>query len=174
MREQDDEHNPTLFVQKWTDKIYAVIDISHDTPIYNTKTLNKGGVEYHKFATVSKIPPTALEVQDFCALVDRLVAERDAKHDERSIAVHCHYGYNRTGFFIASYLISRCGYGIQKALDEFAAAKPPGIRHEHFKDQLWLRFAGGSQQSTIARPKEKTTNTVEEENHGNDTDDDLT
>lgn len=143
MREQDDEHSPALFLGKWANKIYAVIDISHDTPIYNTKTLEDGGVEYHKFPTVSKIPPTLVEVQDFCALVDRLVAERDATQDVRSIAVHCHYGYNRTGFFIASYLISRNGYSIQQALDEFAAAKPPGIKHEHFKDQLWLRFAGG-------------------------------
>lgn len=144
MREQDDEHNPTLFLRNWCDKIYAVIDISHDTPVYNTKTLDKGGVEYHKFPTVSKIPPTPLEVQDFCALVDRLLLERDARpdHDERAIAVHCHYGYNRTGFFICSYLIERMGYSVQDAIDEFGRAKPPGIKHAHFLDTLWLRFAG--------------------------------
>ncbi|KAK5075109.1 hypothetical protein LTR64_001314 [Lithohypha guttulata] len=166
MREQDDEHNPTIFLQKWADKIYAVIDISHDVPVYNSKVLDSGGVEYHKFPTVSKIPPTPLEVQDFCSLVDTLIAEKNAKeaaHEaKRSIAVHCHYGYNRTGFFIASYLISRCDYTVQQAIDEFARAKPPGIRHEHFKDTLWLRFASGSIQqhtrvSIIAKRSETIT-----------------
>lgn len=177
MREQDDEHSPTLFVRRWADQIYAVIDISHDTPIYNTKTLDEGGIEYHKFATVSKIPPTPLEVQDFGALVDRLITERDAKNDNRSIAVHCHYGYNRTGFFIASYLISRNGYGIQQALEEFAAAKPPGIKHEHFKDQLWLRFASASHQTTTAAHSATHKIQLEvdqkEDELGTDTDGDL-
>ena len=158
MREQDDEHNPTLFLERWASKVYAVVDISHDAPVYNAKTLDKGGIEYHKYATVSKTPPSALEVQDFCSLVDKLVTERNAKADDqhsevqprKSIAVHCHYGYNRTGFFICSYLISRCGYTVQQAIDEFAEAKPPGIKHEHFLDQLWLRFASGAQQETKA------------------------
>jgi len=168
MREQDDEHNPTLFLQNWADKIYAVIDISHDAPVYDTKSLEKGGVEYHKFPTVSKIPPTPFEVQDFCILVDKLVAERDAKSssedgnnqlnmkstDKRAIAVHCHYGYNRTGFFICSYLISRKGFGVQDAIDEFRKAKSPGIRHEHFIDVLWLRYSNVASQQAAARNKQ--------------------
>ncbi|KAK5092270.1 hypothetical protein LTR70_001921 [Exophiala xenobiotica] len=143
MREQDDEHNPTHFLRQWGDKTYAVIDISHDPPVYNTKTLEQGGVEYHKFPTVSKIPPTPLEVQDFCILVDKLLGERDAKGENaKAVAVHCHYGYNRTGFFICSYLVLWRGYGVQDAIDEFARAKPPGIKHAHFLDQMWLRLAG--------------------------------
>lgn len=150
MREQDDEHNPANFVRHWAATIYAVIDISHDAPVYDAKTLDAGGVEYHKFPTVSKVPPTPFEVQDFCSLVDRLLAERDASasatagraNKHKALAVHCHYGYNRTGFFICSYLVLRRGYGVQDAVEEFARAKPPGIRHAHFLDQLWLRFAG--------------------------------
>lgn len=163
MREQDDEHNPTNFLRQWADKIYAVIDISHDAPVYNTKTLEKGGVEYHKFPTVSKIPPTPIEVQDFCILVDKLLAERDAKAKAeaeakdksdkakaKAMAVHCHYGYNRTGFFICSYLVLRRGYGVQEAIEEFQRAKPPGIKHAHFLDQMWLRFAGrGGMRSSV-------------------------
>lgn len=142
LRQQDDEHNPSKFLQEWADIIYCIIDISHDAPIYDTKEVEKGGVEYHKFPTVSKIPPTQSEVHDFCSLVDRLVQERDRKGDNRSIGVHCHYGYNRTGYFIVSYLILKKGYDIQSAIDEFGQAKPPGIRHDHFIDTLWLRYSG--------------------------------
>lgn len=126
--------------------IYAVVDISHDAPVYSTRTLEEGGIQYHKFPTVSKIPPTAVEVRDFIALVDRLRAEMKEKEEEakgKAIAVHCHYGYNRTGFFCAAYLIEREGYEVQQALDEFKAAKEPGIRHEHFVDALWVRYTVG-------------------------------
>lgn len=144
MREQDDEHSPKHFLAKWADKIYAVIDISHDAPVYDSKSLEKGGVEYHKFPTVSKIPPTPIEVQDFCSLVDKLVAERDAKdQSHKAIGVHCHYGYNRTGFFLCAYLVLRKNYDLEQAVEEFKRAKPPGIRHEHFLDVLWLRYANG-------------------------------
>ncbi|MBA7490578.1 hypothetical protein ES702_01116 [subsurface metagenome] len=162
MREQDEEHSPSIFLEKWKTKIYAVIDISKDAPIYDTKSLEKGGVEYHKFPTVSKIPPTPVEVQDFCSLVDKLLGERDAKiaagtepKEKRAIAVHCHYGYNRTGFFISAYLITNQGYTVQQAIDEFAKAKPPGIRHEHFLDQLWLRYATTT--SSQKRPEKAKT-----------------
>ena len=95
LREQDLVHTPSVFVSKWTGKIFAVIDISHETPIYNTKALDEGGIQYHKFPTVSKLPPTSEEVQGFIALVDRLRDEIKEKYDDReehSIGVHCHYG----------------------------------------------------------------------------------
>ncbi|EXJ95756.1 hypothetical protein A1O1_00880 [Capronia coronata CBS 617.96] len=141
LREQDEEHTPSVFVRRWRDKIFAVIDISHDSPVYDTKALERGGIEYHKFPTVSKIPPTLVEVAEFIALVDRLRSEKG--HDKKAIGVHCHYGYNRTGFFIACYLIERMGYRPQDALDEFARAKPPGIRHDHFIDTLFMRYHVG-------------------------------
>ncbi|ETN42622.1 uncharacterized protein HMPREF1541_01779 [Cyphellophora europaea CBS 101466] len=146
LREQDTEHTPSKFVAKWKDTIYAVIDISHDAPVYSTRTLEEGGIQYHKFPTVSKIPPTPTEVADFIALVDRLRAEMEAKDNteaKKAVAVHCHYGFNRTGFFICSYLIERRGYGVQEALDAFREAKPPGIRHDHFVDALWVRHTVG-------------------------------
>lgn len=162
MREQDEDHSPSVFLENWASKIYAVIDISKDAPIYDTKSLDKKGVEYHKFPTVSKIPPTPVEVQDFCSLVDQLLIERDAKiaagselGEKRAIAVHCHYGYNRTGFFICAYLISKQGFTVQQAIDEFGKAKPPGIRHAHFLDQLWLRYANATSQKRPDRDRDR-------------------
>jgi pimeloyl-ACP methyl ester carboxylesterase len=147
LRESDEQHSPSTFVARWGNTFKAVIDISHDSPVYNPHDLEKGGIEYHKFPTVSKIPPTMEEVRDFIALVDQLRLEEKKSARDRVIGVHCHYGFNRTGFFICSYLIEREGYGVQKAVDEFAAARPPGIRHEHFLDTLFVRYCVGLKRS---------------------------
>ena len=185
LREHDPIHNPTTFTATWSDTIYAVIDISHDTPVYRTRTLEDGGIQYHKFPTVSKIPPNPRETASFIALVDRLraeMAEKDAlaassspintttandshptaapvlpRNATKAVAVHCHYGYNRTGFLICAYLIERAGYGVQRALDAFRVAKPPGIRHEHFVDALWVRYAVGLKRApTLRLDREQT------------------
>lgn len=149
LREQDEDHTPSAFISQWADRIFAVVDISHDSPVYDTKALERGGIQYHKFPTVSKVPPTPVEVADFIALIDRLRAEPG--HADKAIGVHCHYGYNRTGFFIACYLIERLNYRPQDAVDEFAAAKPPGIRHEHFLDTLFMRYHVGLQKAPTFR-----------------------
>lgn len=147
LREQDEEHTPIKFARMWHRKIFALIDISHDSPIYDPGQLEKGGIQYHKFPTVSKIPPTVAEVQDFIALVERLRAEiAEVKNDSKptpAIGVHCHYGYNRTGFFIVCYLVEKQGYSVQDAVDEFERKRPPGIRHDHFIDTLWVRYSVG-------------------------------
>lgn len=151
LREHDDEHSPRVFAKRWSDQIYAVIDISHDSPVYDPKKLEGNGIRYHKIPTVSKIPPTVEEVGDFIALVNRLRSELEQENADNAvwrrkspaIAVHCHYGYNRTGFFIISYMIEKAGYHVQDAIDEFERKRPPGIRHEHFIDTLFVRYCVG-------------------------------
>ncbi|KAH8422677.1 RNA 5'-triphosphatase domain-containing protein [Aspergillus melleus] len=151
LREVDEEHNPVLFSQKYRDQIYAVIDISYENPVYNPASMENGGIHYHKHPTVSKIPPTTDETRDFIALVDRLENEITEKLEKPEnshlprpmIGVHCHYGFNRTGFLIVCYLIERCGYSVQGAIDEFERRRPPGIRHAHFIDTLFVRYCIG-------------------------------
>jgi hypothetical protein len=105
MREVDEEHAPKVFVKKYgssvlSDGVQTIIDISHENPVYDPAGLENGGVEYHKFPIVSKLPPTADEVVAFNALVDRLgespkmIAAREAG-GQPTIGVHCHYGFNR-------------------------------------------------------------------------------
>jgi pimeloyl-ACP methyl ester carboxylesterase/protein-tyrosine phosphatase len=154
LREQDEVHSPKGFLDQWKDQVYAVIDISHDVPIYDPKTLEKGGVEYHKFPTVSKVPPTVTEVKDFICLVEQLRSEMEAKGEDASkkaIAIHCHYGYNRTGFFIASYLIERKKFDVEEAIQEFSRAKPPGIKHDHFVDTLYVRYCVGLKKASTMK-----------------------
>ena len=157
LREIDDTHCPEIFVRNWRGRINAVVDISHESPVYDPKALHQGGIEYNKFPTVSKIPPTAEEVRDFIKLVDRLrsspptstpssvSATTAATHtdDRPLIGVHCHYGFNRTGFFICAYLIEKEHFSVQQAIDLFREKRPPGIRHEHFLDTLFVRYCVG-------------------------------
>lgn len=141
LREVDEKHSPKIFVKEWTGKLQAVVDISHDSPVYDPKGLEEGGITYFKFPTVSKQPPTKDEVGTFIELIDKIRGERKGK--DGLIGVHCHYGFNRTGFFVVSYLIEKLGYKVQDAIDTFQQARPPGIRHNHFIDELHVRYCSG-------------------------------
>lgn len=115
MREVDDEHRPSEFVKRFgyqtlDDGVAMVIDFSHESPVYNPSALEEAGVEYHKFPTVSKQVPRAEEVEQFIALVDELRQTGKLRPKDNgvhpTIAVHCHYGYNRTGTSIQKKLVS--------------------------------------------------------------------
>ncbi|KAI4766827.1 hypothetical protein E4T51_00205 [Aureobasidium sp. EXF-12344] len=148
LREIDEEHTPSVYVKRWGTNsgikygVRMVVDISHESPVYDPKGLEEGGIEYHKFPTVSKLPPTVEEVAAFSALIDSL-REQLKKPEEPEgavIAVHCHYGFNRTGFFLVSYMVEKLGWRLQDALEEFAEKRAPGIRHEHFVNELFVRY----------------------------------
>jgi pimeloyl-ACP methyl ester carboxylesterase/protein-tyrosine phosphatase len=144
LREVDEQHTPKKFVKEWAGKLKVVVDISHDTPVYDPKGLEDGGISYQKFPTVSKQPPTVEEVKGFIALIDGLRGESKVKVGEQPlIGVHCHYGFNRTGFFVVSYLVERLGYGVEDAIAEFAEKRPKGIKHDHFIDMLHVRYCRG-------------------------------
>ena len=139
LREVDDEHAPKIVTKKWAGKLCAIIDISHDNPVYDPKGLEDGGIPYYKFPTVSKQPPLADEVKSFIDLVDKILSEKK----DGLIGVHCHYGFNRTGFFVVSYMIERLRCRVEDAIDTFQQARPPGIRHSHFIDALHVRYCHG-------------------------------
>ncbi|KAK2749694.1 hypothetical protein FQN57_005917 [Myotisia sp. PD_48] len=145
LREVDEQHSPKPFAQEWQGRIYAIIDISHESPVYDPAQLERNGIQYFKLPTVSKIPPTMDEVRDFITLVDHLEEgiSQLVTAQRPLIAVHCHYGFNRTGFFIVSYLIERKKISIQAALEEFERCRHPGIRHEHFINTLFVRYSLG-------------------------------
>lgn len=153
MRENDEYHSPKAFADRFATKIKAVIDISMDAPVYDPKILESHGIEYHKSPTVSKQVPSEDDVQNFNALVDRLRASLIDGPDgtkEGTIAVHCHYGFNRTGFFIVCYLVEREGWTLREAIKEFARQRRPGIKHDYFVDTLYVRYnAKGRKEEVI-------------------------
>ncbi|KAK6430253.1 hypothetical protein LTR95_013593 [Oleoguttula sp. CCFEE 5521] len=106
MREVDETHNPKAFAARYSsnvmpDGVAIVVDISHESPVYDPKGLEAAGIEYHKFPTVSKLPPTADEVTSFINLIDhlrespRLQPATAGEGAHAVIGVHCHYGFNR-------------------------------------------------------------------------------
>jgi len=153
LREVDEIHSPREFVRNWGSTIKDVIDISHDNPVYDPQGLEAGGIHYHKFPTVSKVPPTDAEIKGFIDVVDKVRADQKVRaetegwKDHYVVGVHCHYGFNRTGFFIVCYLVERCGYSPQEAIDHFAKARPKGIRHAHFCDRIFVRYSGVKSES---------------------------
>ncbi|KAK9453494.1 Alpha/Beta hydrolase protein [Dipodascopsis uninucleata] len=140
LRQDDPEQNPMAVEKRFPD-ITDIIDISRDHhPPYDPQSFKR--IRYHKFPTVSKMPPTRSQVNGFIELVDRIKSQsRDGvgKHNI-VIGVHCHYGFNRTGFVICSYMIQRMGISVRDAIEYFKEAKPPGIKHPHFIDELYVRY----------------------------------
>jgi pimeloyl-ACP methyl ester carboxylesterase/protein-tyrosine phosphatase len=160
LREVDDKHNPRTFGKEWgyrvghdSEMVSDVVDISHETPVYDPAGLEESGIHYHKFPTVSKFPPSPEEVAEFISLVDQIRDSRRAEFPDPAppslVAVHCHYGFNRSGFFVVCYLVERCGYSLERALDEFAERRPHGIKHGHFIDTLYVRYATGLRRGSV-------------------------
>lgn len=75
--------------------------------------------------------------------VNQVVAAAGAfweKHPDQYIAIHCAYGFNRTGFVLCSYLCQVLGMSVEEALETFAQARPPGVRHAEFVKELHRRY----------------------------------
>ncbi|TGZ77944.1 alpha/beta-hydrolase [Ascodesmis nigricans] len=149
LRQNDQNgHNPIDFSQNYGD-VGHVIDISHEQPPYDPETFGSD-IVYHKYATVSKIPPTKNEVRGFITLIDSILSSNPSNpsspttHQTHNlIAVHCHYGFNRTGFLLCCYMIERLGFSVPEAIAAFKEARPPGIRHPHFVSEMFERYCVG-------------------------------
>lgn len=140
LRQDDETHSPARLEEAYPD-ITDVIDISREAPPYDPTTFQR--IRYHKFPTVSKLPPTREEVKAFISLVDNDILaahKQEATEKEIVVAVHCHYGFNRTGFFLCCYMIERLGFSIKQAIQAFQDARDPGIKHSHFIDELHVRY----------------------------------
>ncbi|KAF3904503.1 hypothetical protein AA313_de0208243 [Arthrobotrys entomopaga] len=144
LRQNDPIHNPQAFIEANPD-VAHIVDISFEDPPYIPSSFEGSHITYHKFATKSKQPPEISQVSQFINLIDSITEGHPPLPNPTFglIAVHCHYGFNRTGLFICSYLIERLGYEVQAAIDAFKEARYPGIKHAHFIDELFVRYDSG-------------------------------
>ncbi|KAF9401735.1 hypothetical protein BGX21_000801 [Mortierella sp. AD011] len=110
---------------KWslknTEKVGFIVDISKDEPPYRTSDFEATSITYTKLPTVSKIPPSKEDVERFIAHCSACWEQKPGVE----IAVHCHYGFNRTGFLICAYLIQNQGYTVAEAIRHFESTRPP-------------------------------------------------
>ncbi|GFH23819.1 tyr_phosphatase_2 domain-containing protein, partial [Haematococcus lacustris] len=93
------------------------------------------GVAYAHIHLVAKELPPPSFVDEVCRTAQHFWAQ----HPEDFIAVHCAYGFNRTGFVMACYLVQVCGLSVDEALDAFKASRPPGVKHDTFRQELFRR-----------------------------------
>ncbi|KAG0085513.1 hypothetical protein BGZ93_000632 [Podila epicladia] len=144
LRQTDQFHSPSAFLAQYPE-VGFIVDISLDAPPYRTTDFDATSITYTKLPTVSKIPPSRDDVKRFIAHCAACWAEKPGV----DIAVHCHYGFNRTGFMLCSYLIEEQKYSVSEAIAHFQETRPPkGIRHDHFKGELYLRYEAPSQLNT--------------------------
>ncbi|KHC89634.1 hypothetical protein I503_00456 [Candida albicans SC5314] len=145
LRESDPIHSPSILEKQFygdnssnqiKGNLIAIIDISADIPPYSPKSFEK--IKYYKCATVSKVVPDQSAIRRFIQLVNDILHENTVANP--LIAVHCHYGFNRTGFLICCYLIEVLGWSVEEAVEGFKIAKQPGIKHPHFIDALYVRY----------------------------------
>lgn len=72
-----------------------------------------------------------------------------SRKPDEYVAIHCAYGFNRTGFVLCCYLIEACGLSADEALTNFAAARSPvrGLaregREERGEGGVWRRERRG-------------------------------
>lgn len=122
-------------------KVGVIVDMQSDLEAYDVKDVRNGeGMPLVKvrFSCRSKQVPSKTEVDAFLRVVDEWQAK--GMH----VAIHCHNGFNRTGYFCCAYLVLRVGMTPNEAISQFALARPPGIVHEHFKADLRQRYMTSS------------------------------
>lgn len=133
-----DEHEHTVerFLKEHT-AITGVLDLSTEQSAYAIDEATVGrSVEHIKLSFESKVVPSKRHVEEFNAAIQQHLR----KFPDGILAVHCHYGFNRTGFMICSHLCETGAVSPQDAIERFKRARPPGIRHQHFIDELFCRY----------------------------------
>ncbi|XP_063900792.1 uncharacterized protein LOC135120411 isoform X2 [Zophobas morio] len=134
LRQDDSTHSPEAFLAEHP-RVGLLIDLTSGAPPYDTYC--ECIPSYVKLRAISKEIPDREYVDSFIRAVKTFLKE----HPQKQVAVHCHYGFNRTGFLICCYLIEEENFSVKEAIKEFARARPTGIRHQHFIDELHLRYA---------------------------------
>eukprot|EP00624_Nannochloropsis_granulata_P006638 evm.model.NODE_499_length_36058_cov_18.539797.13 len=136
-------HTIGKFVKEQADlgrNVGLVVDLSNHSCLYE-EDLNRDCplVKYEHFFFVAKeIPSRAI-----CQRVNRCITAFVSANPQDYVAIHCSYGWNRTGFVCATYLAEELHYGAAQALAAFALARAPGIRHEHFISEFLSRYGDG-------------------------------
>lgn len=122
-------------VRQRGDDIGMFIDLSNHDCLYAQDL--PVHVEYRHIELVAKVYPSAKAID----LVIHTANEFWSRKPDMAVAIHCAYGFNRTGFVVCCYLIQHGGMAIEDAVAAFAAARPPGIKHMDFVLELYNRYA---------------------------------
>ena len=102
-----------------------VIDLSNHDCLYSDGILETGVRRVH-VRNVAKSVPGVDAVAEVIETARAFWNDaRFPKNAEKYVAIHCAYGFNRTGFVLCCYLVEMCGLSAAQALAAFAK---PGNR----------------------------------------------
>jgi protein-tyrosine phosphatase len=97
---------------------------------YDPSSFQNTRITYHRYPTTAKVPPTEDDIKGFITIVKKCLAtSAEGGFTDTEICVHCHYGFNRSGFMLCCWLVEMEGYSVHEALEAFKFARPSGIRH---------------------------------------------
>ncbi|XP_017773246.1 PREDICTED: mRNA-capping enzyme-like, partial [Nicrophorus vespilloides] len=114
------------------------VDLTNTTRFYNKNIVDQNRCKYIKMQCRGHgETPTQEQTDEFINLVHNFICQ----HPLECIAVHCTHGFNRTGFLIVSYIVSKLDCSLEIALRMFAEARPPGIYKGDYIKELYRRFA---------------------------------
>ena len=105
-----------LYEQRETKQreVTMIIDLSNHECLYE-EDIPKEVHRVHVRNIAKSIPNI-----ECCAKVMREATKHWKKHPEQYIAIHCAYGFNRTGFIVCSYLIEKENMTAEESLEAFA------------------------------------------------------
>ncbi|KAL6767935.1 hypothetical protein ACKKBF_B37160 [Auxenochlorella protothecoides x Auxenochlorella symbiontica] len=115
-------------------RVGAIIDLANHECLYGADL--PPGLRHIEVQLVAKVIPPRAAVDAVAAAAAAFWAERPDDY----VAIHCAYGFNRTGFVLCSYLCQVHDMGVEDALAAFAAARPPGVKHPAFVAELHRRY----------------------------------
>jgi len=127
-----------------------VLDLQNQDSVYSAANT---GVVRQRVTHESKVIPSVHTVARFCDAADAWLRQ----HPDTLVGVHCHYGFNRTGFLLVSYLVEREKWDVDVAIAAFAESRPPGIKHQNFIDELRQRYATTPEKPNSSEARTATT-----------------
>lgn len=140
-----------------------VLNLTSGPPLYAADAAAAGvsagadaAVRYDHVPLVAKEFPTRQELDAVLAAISRAPLPPASPY----VALHCSYGFNRTGFVTVSLLVEAHGVPVRCALASFAAARPPGVRHARFVDELLRRYEPGRVPRSVLSGDDEGSGTV--------------
>ncbi|QDZ20658.1 protein-tyrosine phosphatase [Chloropicon primus] len=139
-------------------QVGLIVDLCNHDCLYREDIPD--GVRYQHIWCIAKEVPGDEFIQQFVEVVGNF----HDQHPDQFVAVHCSYGFNRTGFMICCYLILKRKLSIEEAMKKFKESRDPGIKHEKFKKELCRRFGTAEETRPDAEGKNKDTPVEERKN----------
>jgi len=117
-------------------KLGLWIDLTNRRNYYPTSKIRERDITYFKWHHRESEIPSEREIQTFVQVCRDFIAD----NQKRIIGLHSTHGFNRTGFFIISYLMLTNQVSLESGLSQFADARPPGIYKPEYIRELYKRY----------------------------------